>query len=82
MNTYGFSSYNYLFFGISLIIIILRKKAAEIKFVIGNNMQGAVFLHLLSLHNRTGLADTRSTLASCRLKYTSASKNLVFIYLK
>ena len=37
--------------------------------------------HLLSLHNRAGVAGSRSALTSHRLKYKSASINSAFIYL-
>ena len=43
--------------------------------------RGRLSAHLLSLHNRAGVAGSRSALTSHRLKYKSASKNSVFINL-
>ena len=45
-----------------------NKKAAEVKFEIGKIMQGKLSAHLLSLHNRAGVAGNRSALTSHRLK--------------
>ena len=58
-----------------------KKKAAEVKFKIGNFMRGRLSAHLLSLHNRAGVAGSRSALTCHRLKYKALVKfRHLFIY--
>ena len=58
-----------------------NKKAAEVKFDIGNIMRGRLFAHLLSLHNRAGVAGSRSASTSLRLNYKALVKiQHLFIY--
>ena len=59
----------------------INKKAAEVKFKIVKSCRGQLSAHLLSLHNRAGVASSRSALTSHRLKYKALVKiRHLFIY--
>ena len=61
------------------IVHIKRLQRSNLKLVTSCGSQ--LSAHLLSLHNRADVADSRGALTRCRLKYKSTSKNLAFIYL-